>query len=112
MALSCNKKLSELLGGITSKKDDDTFCLNCLLYHRTKHKHKKVFESKFFVWRFKGFWRHQNLKLNSYHKSDKEPEEESDADLQCLTKNIDGCKYYLEKSSATKVGKHQVFQYL
>ena len=58
------------------------------------------------MWSFKCFLRHQTLKLNNYHKSDKEPDEESDADLRCLTKNIDGCKYYLEKSSTTKVGNH------
>ena len=45
MTLSCNKKLSTLLRGITSKHDGDFYCLNCLHSFRTENKlksHEKV----------------------------------------------------------------------
>ena len=41
MALSCNKKLSALLRGITSKYDGDFYCLNCFYSYSTKDKLKK-----------------------------------------------------------------------
>ena len=44
MALSCNKKLSALLRGITCKHSGDFHCLNCLHCLETKSKvkpHKK-----------------------------------------------------------------------
>ena len=49
MALSCSKKLSALLRGITSKHYRDFYCLNCLHSFSTKKKlesHKKVCENK------------------------------------------------------------------
>ena len=51
MAISCSKKLSPLLRGITSKNYGDFHCLNCLHSFRTKNKlesHKKVCENKDF----------------------------------------------------------------
>ena len=51
MALSCSKKLSALLRGITSKHKGDFYCLNCLRCFRTRSKlesHKKVCEDKDF----------------------------------------------------------------
>ena len=41
MALSCCKKLSALLRGITSKHDGDFYCLNCFYSLRTENKLKK-----------------------------------------------------------------------
>ena len=41
MALSCCKKLSVLLRGITSKLDGDFYCLNCFHSFRTENKLKK-----------------------------------------------------------------------
>ena len=41
MALSCCKKLSALLGGITSKHDIDFYCLNLFHSYSTKEKLKK-----------------------------------------------------------------------
>ena len=38
MALSCSKKLSALLRGITSKHHGDFYCLNCLHSFRTENK--------------------------------------------------------------------------
>ena len=45
------KKPSKLLRGITSKHQDDFYCLNCLHSFKTKNKlesHKKVCENKDF----------------------------------------------------------------
>ena len=41
MALSCCKKLSTLLEGITSKHKGDFYCLNCFNSYSTKEKLKK-----------------------------------------------------------------------
>ena len=46
------KKLSALLGGITSQNNGNFYCLNCLDSYRTKNKlesHKIVCENKDFV---------------------------------------------------------------
>ena len=51
MALSCSKKLSALLRGITSNYDVDFYCFNCLhsFGRETKcESHKKLFENKDF----------------------------------------------------------------
>ena len=40
MALSCSKKISAFLHGITSKHKGDFYCLNCLHSFRTKNKLK------------------------------------------------------------------------
>ena len=52
MALSCSKKLSTLLRGITSKHHVDFYCLNCFHPYRTENKlkfHEKVSKRKIFV---------------------------------------------------------------
>ena len=41
MALSCGKKLSALLKGITSNHKGDFYCLNCFHSYSTKNKLKK-----------------------------------------------------------------------
>ena len=41
MALSCCKKLSALLKGITSKHKGEFYCLNCFYSYSTKEKLKK-----------------------------------------------------------------------
>ena len=51
MALSCSKKLSALLIGITSKHKGNFYCLNSLHSFRTKNKlesYKKACENKDF----------------------------------------------------------------
>ena len=40
MVLSCSKKLSTLLRGISSKRHEDFYCLNCLHSFRTENKLK------------------------------------------------------------------------
>ena len=85
------KKLSVLLIGVISK-----------IQNTTK---EKVVENKDFCKVVMASENTKVLEFNYYDKYDKEPDEESDVDLQCLTKNI-GYKNYLEKSSTTKVGEH------
>ena len=51
MALSCSKKLSAFLKGITSKHHGEFYCLNCFHSFRTEYKlesHNKVCENKDF----------------------------------------------------------------
>ena len=36
VALSCSKKLSALLGGITFKHNGDFYCLNCIHFFETE----------------------------------------------------------------------------
>ena len=52
MTLSCSKKLSALLHGITSQHKGDFYCLNCLHSFRMENKlksHEKVCKKKIFV---------------------------------------------------------------
>ena len=51
MTLSCSKKLSALLKGITCKHHGNFYCLNCLHSFTMKNKlecHEKLFENKGF----------------------------------------------------------------
>ena len=51
MVLSCSKKLSALLHGITSKYKGDFYCLVCLHSFKTENKlksHEKVSKNKDF----------------------------------------------------------------
>ena len=51
LALTCSKKLSTLLRGLTSKHRGDFYCLNCLHSFRTENKlksHEKVCKNKDF----------------------------------------------------------------
>ena len=51
LALSCSKKLSAVLKGITPKHDGDFYCLNCLHFIRSENKlksHGKVCKNKGF----------------------------------------------------------------
>ena len=76
MALSCRKKLSELLRGITSKHYDDFYCLYCLLSFRTKSKselHKKVCENKDFCHVIMPSEEAKILEFYQYQKCDKAP---------------------------------------
>ena len=107
-ALSCSKKLSALLRGITSKNNDGFYFLNCLHSFRTKNKlepHKKVCEKKNFCNIVLPSEDTEILELNQYQKSDKVPFIIY-ADLQCIIEKIDECKNNPENSSTTKVSKH------
>ena len=92
------KKLSALLRGITSKNNDDFFCLNCLHSFRTKSRlesHKTVCQKK------KDFCNviiaSENIKIlefDQYQKSDKAPFIFY-GDLEYIIEKIDGVKVVL-----------------
>ena len=88
------KKLSALLRGITSKHHSDFYCLNCLHSFATEKKlelHKKVCENKDFCNILMPSEDTKILEFSQYQKSNKAPFIIY-ADLECLIKNIDGCK--------------------
>ena len=94
MALSCRKKLSALLRGITSKNNGDFYYLNCLHSFRTKKKfefNKKACENKSFCNVIMPSEHTKILQFNQHQKSDKVPFIIY-IDLECITKHIDGCK--------------------
>ena len=108
MALSCSKKLSALLRGITSKNCGDFYCLNCLHSFRTKNKlesHKRGCENKNFCYVNMPSDDTKILEFNQYQKSDKALLIIY-ADLECIIKQIGGCKNNPENSSTTKVSEH------
>ena len=80
------KKLSPLLGVITSKNNGDFYCLNCLHSFRMKNKvesHKKVCENKDFCNIIMPSEETKILEFNQYQKSDKAPFI-TYADLECI----------------------------
>ena len=92
--------MSALLRGITSKRDGDFYCLNCL-YSLDKKKlelHKKVCENKEFRGILITSEDTKKLEFNQQRNSDMTPFIIY-ADLQYLIKKIDICKNNLEKSS-------------
>ena len=107
MTLSCNKKLSALLRGITAKHHGDFFCLNCLHIFGTENKR----ESRKKVCKNKNFYvlmpskDTKILEINQYQKTDI-ARFIIYADLECLIENIDGCKNSLENSSTTEVSEY------
>ena len=91
MALSCSKKLSALLRGITPKYHGDFYCLNCLHSFATKNKresHKKVCKNKDFGNVAMPSEDTKILELNQYQKSDKEAFIIY-VDLEYLTEKLD-----------------------
>ena len=107
MSLSCSKKLSALLRGITSK-NYSYFCLNCLHSFRTKNKlesHRKKCENKDFCSVIMPSEDTKILEFNQYQKSDKAPFIIY-ADLECIIKKADGCKNNPDNSYTTKVSEH------
>ena len=78
MALSCSKKISAILIGLTSKHKGNFYCLNCCCSFGIKNKlepHKKS--------------------ISQYQKSDKAPFIIYEG-LECLLEKIDGCKKALK----------------
>ena len=101
-------KISASLRGITSKHHGDSYCLNCPNSFATENKresHKKVSENKNFRNVFIPSDYTKISEFNRYQKPEKAPFTIS-ADLECLMKNIDGCKNNPENLSTTKVGRH------
>ena len=74
MALSCSKKLSTLLRGVTSKHHGDFYCLNYLHSSGTENKlksHEKVCKNKDFCGISMPSEKDNILEFNQYTKSDK-----------------------------------------
>ena len=70
------KKLSALLRRITSKNNDDFYCLNCFHSFRTKNKlelYKRACKNKYFCNRNMPSDDTKILDFNQYQKSDKAP---------------------------------------
>ena len=104
------KKLLGLLIGITSKNNDDFYCLNCLHSFRTKNKlqsRKRVCKNKDFCNVIMPFEDTKifNIEFNQYQKFDKSPFIIY-ADIEYIMEKIDGCKNNPENSSTTKVCEH------
>ena len=108
LALSCSKKLSALLTGITSKLNGDFYCLNYIRSFRTENElksHEKVCKNKDFCGNVMPSEKVNILEFNQYMKSDKMPHIDY-ADIESLIKKIDGCVNNPENSSGTKIGEH------
>ena len=94
MTLSCSKRISALLRGITSKHHGHFYCLNFLHSFETEKKlelHKKVCEDKDFCRVIMSSEDTKILEFNQYKKSDKAGFMIY-ADLECIIEKIDGCK--------------------
>ena len=107
MTLSCTKKLSALLRGITSKHYCNFYYLNCLHDFRTKtnlNSIKKYVKIKIFLVQL------CLLKINVKKTNVKNLIKQHLLFMQILNlsliKTIDGSKNNPENSSKTKVGKH------
>ena len=100
MALSCSKKLSALLRGITSKHHGDFYSLNCLysFVRESKHESKENTDICNVVMPSEN---NKILEFNQYQKSDKAPFV-IHVDLKCLIGKIDRCKNDPENSFTTK----------
>ena len=108
MALSCSKKLSALLNGITSKVKADFYCLNYLHSLRTENKlksHEKLCKNTDFCGIVMPSEKDKILELNQYMKPDKMPYIFY-GDMESLIKKIDGCTNNPENVSTTKVDEH------
>ena len=108
VALFCSKKLSTLLRGLTSKHQDDFYCLNCLYSFRTENKLKsqeKVCKNKDFCGIVMPSEKENVSQFNQYMKLDKMPYIIY-ADIESLIKKIDGYANNPENSSTKKISVH------
>ena len=102
-----------LLRGISSKHNNNFYCLNCLHSFTTREKHKsrkKVYQKNDFIEIVLPTQKDIALTLNHYMKSDKMPHIIY-TDNESLIKQLHNCKNNPEKSSITKIGKHILCQY-
>ena len=97
-----------LLHEITSKHKGDYYCLNCLHSFKTENKlksHIKVHKNKCFCGIVMPSKNDKILEFNQYMKSDKMPYIIY-ADIESLTRKIDGCKNNPQNYSTTKIVEH------
>ena len=102
------KSLLALFRGITSKHEEDFYCLNCLQSYATENKlkkHKKVCENHDYCYVEIPEKDNKILKYNKGEKSMKAPFIRY-ADLESLLEKMNTCHNNPEKSSATKINKH------
>ena len=92
------KKLSALLRRITSKNNDDFYCLNCFHSFRTKNKlelYKRACKNKYFCNRNMPSDDTKILDFNQYQKSDKAPFILY-VDLECIIEKLMNVKIILK----------------
>ena len=109
MALSCCKKFSALLRGISSKHVGDFYCLYCFRLYSTKNKlkkHKYVCENHDYCYVAMPEEDNKILKYNHGEKSMRAPFVIY-ADLECFREKMSTCLNDPAKSSKTKVNKHR-----
>ena len=102
------KRLSALLRGITSKREEDFYCLNCFHSYSTKDKlkkHKDVCENHDYCYIEMPKKNNKILKYNHGEKSVKIPLL-INADIECLLERIDTFHNNPKKSSTTKIATH------
>ena len=113
MELSCSKKLPALLRGITSKHDDEFYCLNCLHSFRTENKlksHEKVYKNKDCHGIVVSSEVDNILEFNEYRKSDKMPYIIY-ADIESLIEKVGRCAKNPKGSSTTKISEYIPHRY-
>ena len=113
MALSCCKKLSALLMGVTSNHKEKFHCLNCFQSYITKDKlkkHKNVCENYDYCYVEIPKKVNKILKYNHGEKSRKVPFIIY-ADLESLLKKVSTCHNNPKKSSTTEINKHALSDY-
>ena len=107
------RRLSASLKGVTSKHNSNFYCLNCFHSYRTKSSfkmHKKVCENNDYCY---VEMPEGDAKVKYHHgvKSMRAPFIMY-ADLESLLKKMDTCINDPEKSSTTKINKHEICGYL
>ena len=108
MALSCCKKLSALLRGITSNNNGDFYCLNCFHSYSTNDKlkkHKDVRENHDYCYIEMAKEDNKVLKYNHGEKSIKDPLI-IHADLKYLLEKMSTSHNNPKNSLTTKINKH------
>ena len=106
------RRLSALLKGVTSNHNGDFYCLNCFHSYRTKRllkMHNNVCENNDFCY---VEMPEGDAKVKYHHgvKSMRAPFVMY-ADLESLLKKMDTCINDPEKSSTTKINKHEICGY-
>ena len=108
LVLSCSKKLSVLLRGITSKQHGDFYCLNFLHSFRTENKlkyHEKACKNKDFCGIVMPSENDNILEFNQYMKSYKMPYIIY-ADIEHLIEKIDKWANNPENFLTTTISEH------